>query len=778
MKRGIGFGLLGLLLCACGEGLPDELTGRSAEATHTANVNVSNLAGTQSEVGIAVNPANPLNVVAVANDLVNLSNLGVWFSTDGGATWTANFIDDTEDGLAAGDSRFDPNVAFDSDGNVYVVYSTNGSANTVVVARSADGGQNFGLATIVTTDAPAASNLHTAMVTTRADPSGDDDVLVVFARVIGGVEAIEAALSLDAGATYSTTNTQINDALQRTFVPWAEADENGNFAVVWEVNQGGGVGAIFHDTLDAATLASGADNTVSPIQITDFAAATSRIPAQPDRGIFSVATVDVDRTTGRLIVGYTDRASTATNDTNVFVRFSDDGGVVWSAPIQVNDDATTTSQFMPRFAIDQTDQNVYAIWYDARNDTTNNQRVNIFSSFSTDGGVNWSANHQLSDAESDESTANASRNRANYLEYIGLSAENGVAHVAWTDARDANFTAALNEEVYTTSFGANQPPVAVCTDFQVAAGATCVGSISVGDIDAGSFDPDGVPPTCSLDTTGPFGLGAFGVTLTCVDGQGGSSQCTATVTVVDETPPVLVCPVSVNAACTNATGAVANFSTTATDNCGATGPVTCTPPSGSTFPLGTTLDSCSVFDGSGNPASCSFNVTVALGDNPVCCPAGTNVILGTSNNNTLNGTNASDCILGRGGQDTINGNGGNDFISAGDGDDIVNAGTGNDLVFGGTGQDRLTGGTGNDVMSGGDGDDQCFGGDGDDTLLGGQGQDRLFGENNNDTLVGETGDDRLEGGNGDDLLNGSGLHDVCIGGPGTDVFLVCQTQTQ
>jgi hypothetical protein len=777
MKRGICIGSMGLLLCACGERMPEESTGRSEEATHTPNVNVSNIAGTQSEVGVAVNPANPLNVVAVANDLVDLSKLGVWFSTDGGATWTANFIDEAEDGLAAGDSRFDPNVAFDSDGNAYVVYSTNGSANTVVVARSTDGGQNFGLTTIVTTDNPAASNLHTAMVTTRADPTGDDDVLVVFARVIGGVEAIEAALSLDAGVTYPTTNTQINDALQRTFVPWAEVDENDDFAVVWEVNQGGGVGAIFHDTLDATTLASGTDNTVSTVQITDFAAATSRIPAQPDRGIFSVATVDVNRATGRLVVGYTDRVNTATNDTNVFVRFSDDGGATWSAPVQVNDDATTTSQFMPRFAIDQTDQNVYAIWYDARNDTVNNGRVNVFSSFSTDGGQTWSLNHQLTDAESDESTANPARNGANYLEYIGLSVENGVAHVAWTDARDANFTAGLNEEVFTTSFTANQPPVALCADVLVPVGATCQATIVAGDVDAGSFDPDGPPPNCTLDTTGPFGLGAFGVTLTCVDAEGASAQCTATVTVVDETPPVLACPVSVNVPCTSANGAVATFSATAVDNCGSVTPV-CAPPSGSTFPLGTTLDTCNVSDASGNAASCSFQVTVALGDNPVCCPAGTNVILGNSNNNTLNGTNGADCILGRGAQDTINGNGGNDFISGGDGDDVINAGAGNDVCFGGSGQDRMSGAAGNDVMSGGDGDDQCFGGDSDDTLLGGQGQDRLLGENGNDRLVGETGDDRLEGGAGDDVLDGSGLHDVCLGGPGTDVFLVCETQTQ
>ena len=324
----------------------------------------------------------------------------------------------------------------------------------------------------------------------------------------------------------------------------------------------------------------------------------------------------------------------------------------------------------------------------------------------------------------------------------------------------------------------NHPPVAVCQNVTVSANASCQGVVTASQVDAGSSDPDGDNINCVLAPPGPFALGNTGVTLTCTDPFGLSDDCTATVTVADNTPPVLNCPVSVNVLCTNASGAVATFTTSATDNCGSVGPVACVPPSGSNFPLGTTLDNCSASDGRGNTGTCSFNVTVALGDNPVCCPAGTNVILGTSNNDTLNGGGGSDCILGRGAQDTINGNGGNDFISGGDGDDIINGGTGNDMIFAGSGQDQVNGNAGNDLMSGGDGDDQVRGGDGNDTCLGGQGQDRLFGDNNDDTLVGETGDDRLEGGAGNDTLTGGGLHDVCIGGPGTDVFLTCESQTQ
>src|SRR5262245_44808550 len=325
----------------------EELEDRLAPSVTNLNptINVSNATGPQSEASIAVNPTNPLNLVAVANDINNVTSLNTYTSTDGGATWTTHVIDDTVDGLPAGDFRFDPNVAFDSDGNAYVVYSTGLTASAesrVVLARSDDGGDTFGQITTVTTDATADIVLHTASLTTRANGSGADSVLVVWARVVSGLEKIQAALSTDAGATFNVTNNQINDIDQRTFLPWAAVDGAGDFHVIWEVNDSSGTGFIFHDVLDGTTLASGTDVTVTTINITDFAEATSKIPAQPDRGIFSVGTIDIDRTggtnDGRIYVSYTDRASTATNDTNIFVRFSDGGGAdtTWSSPVQVN----------------------------------------------------------------------------------------------------------------------------------------------------------------------------------------------------------------------------------------------------------------------------------------------------------------------------------------------------------------------------------------------------------------------------------------------------------
>lgn len=192
-------------------------------------------------------------------------------------------------------------------------------------------------------------------------------------------------------------------------MPWAAADAAGDFHVVWEINQGGGTGIIQHDVLDGVTLADGANTTVTTIEITDFFEPTSKIPAQPDRGIFSVATVDVDRVSRRVYLSYTDRLNNQTDDTDIYVRFSDNNGANWSDRIQVNDDATTTSQFMPRMVVDQTTGVLVAIWYDARDDVVNNGRVDIFTSVSHDGGVSWSRNQRVTTAQSDESVNNPLR---------------------------------------------------------------------------------------------------------------------------------------------------------------------------------------------------------------------------------------------------------------------------------------------------------------------------------------------------------------------------------
>jgi len=92
---------------------------------------------------------------------------------------------------------------------------------------------------------------------------------------------------------------------------------------------------------------------------------------------------------------YVDAANTSTSDTNIMLRFSDDNGATWSAPVQVNDDATSRSHFNPAIAVDQTTGDVAVTWYDARN-SASNTTVQIFGGVSDDGGLSFGADFQIS----------------------------------------------------------------------------------------------------------------------------------------------------------------------------------------------------------------------------------------------------------------------------------------------------------------------------------------------------------------------------------------------
>jgi hypothetical protein len=162
----------------------------------------------------------------------------------------------------------------------------------------------------------------------------------------------------------------------------------------------------------------------------------------------------------------------------------------------------------------------------------------------------------------------------------------------------------------------NRPPVAQCQNVTVFAGANCTADAS---IDNGSSDPDpGDTIQVAQSPVGPYSLGTTSVTLTVTDSFGATDSCTATVTVTDSTPPTVNCPSGITQStdpgkCT----ATVTFSASATDNCTQSVGVTCTPASGSAFSIGTTPVTCQATDGAGNTGSCSFNVTVTVGNR---CP--------------------------------------------------------------------------------------------------------------------------------------------------------------
>ncbi|MFY9557090.1 MAG: HYR domain-containing protein [Blastocatellia bacterium] len=123
-------------------------------------------------------------------------------------------------------------------------------------------------------------------------------------------------------------------------------------------------------------------------------------------------------------------------------------------------------------------------------------------------------------------------------------------------------------------------------------------------------------PVCTPASGSTFQKGTTTVTCNVSDAAGNSASCTFTVTVNDTQPPAFpngcIAPINAtaSAACPFASSAVVSFSNpAASDNCpGVT--VSCNPPSGSMFPVGTTTVTCTATDTSGNTATCTTSVTV------------------------------------------------------------------------------------------------------------------------------------------------------------------------
>ena len=96
----------------------------------------------------------------------------------------------------------------------------------------------------------------------------------------------------------------------------------------------------------------------------------------------------------------------------------------------MNDDSTTTSQFDPRMAVDQTTGNIAVSWYDRRADPSADQKTRFYAAVSRDGGATFSANIRL---ESGQSNATLCPCENQYFDFTGLAYYGGVFYPAWAD---------------------------------------------------------------------------------------------------------------------------------------------------------------------------------------------------------------------------------------------------------------------------------------------------------------------------------------------------------
>ncbi|HEX4591625.1 MAG TPA: FG-GAP-like repeat-containing protein, partial [Gemmataceae bacterium] len=409
------------------------LEDRCVPATSTTltvgpNVDVTRLLGDQSESAIAANPTNPSHVVAIANDLQN-NGSSFSRSTDGGVNWSTRNITNG-DGLGVAGFG-DGELTYDKFGNLYVVFLddlNNGNFACKVLTSTNDG------LTFSVLASPIVGSLDQPKIATGpGTATGSQSVWVSCQGSDGAIQVAGAQVAGLGSIGTFTSPVSMAGSGGGNFGSIAVGPK-GQVVVAYENPSDGSEPAAILTNLDpdgGGTQTFGQSRLATTTNVGGF----HGLPAQPSRTVDAEAFLAYDRSgdahNGRLYLVYTDSAASTPNDTNIFVRFSDNDGGSWSSPVKVNDDTGNHSQFFSGIAVDQTTGNVAVGWFDARNSPANTQ-TEYFVSASVDGGATFLPNVQVSKGLSD-GRASTIFDPNEYGDFYRMDFVNNAIHVVWAD---------------------------------------------------------------------------------------------------------------------------------------------------------------------------------------------------------------------------------------------------------------------------------------------------------------------------------------------------------
>lgn len=435
--------------------------GKTGSVSVGSNIDVSNEPGPQSETSIAINPANPNQVVAGSNEIFRLPMRG-YFSSDGGKTWGAVDLPLPPPLNRSGtDFGSDPAVAWDTQGNVFyayiVVFFNQGfdaiTGTEMAVARSSDAGRtwtstyfNFNSGSGKFNDKP-----YIAVDTNPASPFRDTvyaawDNASLASGQSAANDVILVSRSTDGGRTFSAPVVASGTGSGPRAVIGADpfVAPDGTLHVAWNDITGNQI--VEASSADGGQ-SFGPTHIISPTQVAFDVA----IPAQASRGALVYPACGADMSTGpnrgNLYCSW--MHETPANGTDIFMSRSADGGSTWSAPLRVNDDPTgvANDQFNQWLSVDPSDGSVNMSWNDTRNDPAH-LSTDIFFARSADGGLSFSNNVQVTTAPTNETCCGADLGNQ-YGDYEGIAVMDGSIHPVWTDRRAA--VTSLDEEIFTAT---------------------------------------------------------------------------------------------------------------------------------------------------------------------------------------------------------------------------------------------------------------------------------------------------------------------------------------
>ncbi|MFC2093318.1 T9SS type A sorting domain-containing protein [Bacteroidota bacterium] len=388
-----------------------------------ANVRISNI-NQPHETSIMINPFNTDIIVAAANIYTANSLSGYFYSSNAGLNWSGGILTSNVV-MPFGDVV----VIVDTSEHFYILQNSNyPSFNVHLVQKSTDFGvtwsngvtygdtskmQDKPWGCVDLTNSIYRNNIYItwSMFDEYMSYDPNDSSYIMFIR------------STDAGLSFSTP-------LKICEVPGNAIDSsntvegavpcvgpNGEIYVSWS----GPLGIVFDRSTDGGY--TWLDNDI-------FVAAqpggwTFNIPGVMRCNGFPVTACDISGGpyNGTIYINWSDQRN-GTDDTDIWLIKSNDGGSTWSSIKRVNDDPPPgRQQFFNWMAVDQITGYIYIVFYDRRNYT--NFQTDVYLARSTDGGDTFE-NVKISQSPF-YATANL------FLgDYINISAHNNKIRPIWT----------------------------------------------------------------------------------------------------------------------------------------------------------------------------------------------------------------------------------------------------------------------------------------------------------------------------------------------------------
>jgi hypothetical protein len=430
--------------------------GPTASSLVGGNVDVSDECGPQSETFIALNAASRNQLAAGSNEIFRLP-MRAYFSSDGGDDWGGADAPLPPPLAGTNDSRFgsDPSLAFDTRGTVFYGYivvffsavlktpsNGNGINGTeVVVARSTDGGQTWPAFTEFSFESGENHFNDKPIIAVDQNLTSPfrDRIYLAWDAASGGSTGggIRVGRSADHGASFAVTRADDPSGPGQSIgaVPFVGPD--GSLFVAWndfvantiEFNRSFDGGATWDQQRAIASKSIAFD---------------IGIPAEAVRRALVYPACDSDRSKGphrgRLYCSWMDLVGAG--NTGILLSYSDDAGTHWSVPAPVGHQVPGSDRFNHWESVDPVTGDVTVSYYDTQNDATGQRfQTDVYVSVSTDGGVTWKPDVQITTQRSNEHDCDGlfpcpGINYGNQQgDYEGLVTFGGVSHPIWTDSR-------------------------------------------------------------------------------------------------------------------------------------------------------------------------------------------------------------------------------------------------------------------------------------------------------------------------------------------------------